>query len=162
VCVVGRNVPNTFKDILARTRKGKNGCLEWTGHVNSSGYGQAKRDGKECLVHRWAWEYWRGPIPKGKKVLHKCDNTRCLRMRHLFLGSQKDNVRDMCRKGRHMNGKKTHCWRGHPLKGANLCINYKGERQCRNCGAIRARIHLGWILQRAETVPIKFSGRRSI
>jgi hypothetical protein len=42
----------------------------------------------------------RGSIPKGMKVLHHCDNPRCVRFSHLFLGTQKDNIDDMFAKGR--------------------------------------------------------------
>lgn len=42
----------------------------------------------------------RGEIPIGKKVLHKCDFGLCFNPRHLFIGTQRDNVLDMRRKGR--------------------------------------------------------------
>jgi hypothetical protein len=41
-----------------------------------------------------------GDIDKGMSVLHKCDNRRCVRPDHMFLGTQKDNVLDMRKKGR--------------------------------------------------------------
>ena len=51
-------------------------------------------------AHRAAWELANGPVPNGMSVLHRCDNPPCVRPEHLFVGTQKDNVRDMIEKGR--------------------------------------------------------------
>lgn len=68
--------------------------------VTTHGYGQIKINLKSWRAHRAAWVAFRGPIPKGIYVLHKCDNPPCCNPRHLFLGTNTDNVRDMIRKGR--------------------------------------------------------------
>jgi DNA-binding NarL/FixJ family response regulator len=47
------------------------------------------------------WERTYGPIPKGMQVLHRCDNPKCVRLVHLFLGTPKDNMQDKIRKSRH-------------------------------------------------------------
>jgi hypothetical protein len=69
-------------------------------------------------------------------VLHKCDHPLCIEITHLRLGTQRDNIHDMMRKGRHRNQNtgKTHCKRGHPLKGDNVRIKKDGRRNCRACG----------------------------
>jgi len=51
-------------------------------------------------AHQIAWVSANGPIPDGLNVLHRCDNPPCCRPEHLFLGTQKDNVRDCMAKGR--------------------------------------------------------------
>lgn len=63
-------------------------------------YPQIKIDGKKVAVHRAYYEAIVGPIPPGLHVLHECDNPRCHRPSHLWVGTSTDNVRDMLRKGR--------------------------------------------------------------
>ncbi len=43
-----------------------------------------------------------GGILSGVIVCHRCDNKKCVRPDHLFLGSQSDNIRDCVAKGRHV------------------------------------------------------------
>src|SRR5208282_1812818 len=51
---------------------------------------------------RFAWELANGPIAAGLFACHHCDNPPCVR--HLFLGTGKDNSDDMISKGRWRNG----------------------------------------------------------
>jgi hypothetical protein len=80
--------------------KDEAGCWPWTGHIASHGYGIFHHDGSRIGAHRKAFELANGPIPDGINVCHKCDNPRCVRPDHLFLGTQKDNIADMIAKGR--------------------------------------------------------------
>lgn len=76
------------------------GCWNWTGALNTHGYGHIRVHSKWAPTHRFSWELSNGLIPDGLSVLHHCDNRRCVRPDHLFLGTALDNVRDMHAKGR--------------------------------------------------------------
>lgn len=79
-------------------------CHIWQGNVTPGGYGRAeKTHGLRTLAHRQTWINERGEIPDGLSVLHRCDVRSCVRLDHLFLGTQKDNMHDMVEKGRHRN-----------------------------------------------------------
>lgn len=75
-------------------------CWTWTACGRGNGYGCMKIAGRVCDVHRLAWLIHFGDIASGLLVCHKCDNRICVRPDHLFLGTSKDNVRDMIDKGR--------------------------------------------------------------
>lgn len=81
------------------------GCWEWTASTHKFGYGQlfVEWKARPLQAHRVSWELHFGEIPKGKHVLHKCDNPLCVRPDHLFLGTHEDNLSDMNRKGRHFS-----------------------------------------------------------
>lgn len=77
------------------------GCWNWTGALVAGRYGNSTWKNKPSLAHRASWEMHHGDIPEGLNVCHHCDNGKCVRPDHLFLGTQKDNVQDMIKKGRH-------------------------------------------------------------
>lgn len=118
-------------------------CWIWTGTTNELGYGLIHVGQRRVRVHRVSWEIANGPIPEGLCVCHRCDNPRCVRPDHLFLGTQADNLRDMCSKGRHGWSAAAkliaHCKRGHIIDGDRT---YKGGRgrYCRQCARERDRL----------------------
>lgn len=79
----------------------ESGCLIWMGGEGWNGYGQLVYHWKHWRAHRLAWELTYGSTPAGLNVLHHCDTPLCFNPRHLFLGTQLDNVLDAVDKGRH-------------------------------------------------------------
>lgn len=81
------------------------GCWLWKGATvgNDPCYGGFIFDGKKQRAHRVSWILEHGQIPDGMCVLHHCDQRLCVRVSHLFLGTNKDNYDDMMAK--HRNGK---------------------------------------------------------
>jgi hypothetical protein len=79
------------------------GCWLWEGATVFYGYGVTGYDGKSKRVHRLSWEIYRGPIPAGMVICHRCDTPPCANPDHLFLGTRSDNNYDCVRKGRANN-----------------------------------------------------------
>lgn len=76
-------------------------CWLWTGYLMAKEYGQFRGfDGRTILAHRQAWLLTFGSIEDDLCVLHVCDEPRCVRPDHLFLGTRADNNADMRAKGR--------------------------------------------------------------
>ena len=100
-------MPTLAERLNAKTKKRNNGCWEWQGYLASgTGYGVMSVGNRPKGVHRVAYELNHGPIPKGMCVCHTCDNRKCIRPDHLFLGTKADNLEDMRAKGRQAKGKK--------------------------------------------------------
>lgn len=77
-------------------------CWIWLGAHNRCGYGMfLVEQGKTRGAHRWIYEQTYGPIPKDQDICHRCDNRSCVNPAHLWSGTAKENLRDMCLKGRH-------------------------------------------------------------
>ena len=78
----------------------KTGCWEWQGaFFKGKRYGifyWGIVNGKEKMfqAHRAAWTLFRGAIPDGTIICHKCNNPPCCNPDHLYVGTHLTNARD--------------------------------------------------------------------
>jgi hypothetical protein len=78
------------------------GCWLWTGSgADHQGRGRVWIGGRLVLMHRAVWQHLHGPIPADMYLCHHCDTPACVRPDHLYVGTPKDNVRDMLNRKRH-------------------------------------------------------------
>jgi hypothetical protein len=122
----------------------------WTGPRRANGYGAfSLRHGQPALAHRYAWVLTFGPIPSGLFVLHTCDVRACVNPSHLFLGTHRDNMHDMARKGRAARGER-HVSRVHPdrvPRGDRSGARLHPETRPRGERALHSRLAAGAVLE---------------
>lgn len=82
-----------------KVSKSTDGCWEWIGGT-ARGYGTILFEGRMQMAHHVAWKLANREIPTGQIICHSCDNPRCVRLDHLFLGTHSENAIDRERKGR--------------------------------------------------------------
>lgn len=82
-------------------------CWPWQLSTRGAGYGSFKLNGKRLVAHRMAWVFTYGS-PGDFCVLHSCDNPPCCNPKHLFLGTDADNMVDAMKKLRHAYGERHH------------------------------------------------------
>lgn len=88
---------------------GADDCWPWKLSLGHNGYGQpgtAEQRKIASTAHRVAYILANGPVPAGMKVCHSCDNPVCCNPKHLWAGTNKENMEDCSNKGRTRKGGK--------------------------------------------------------
>ncbi len=114
-------------------------CWVWPRSRNSGGYGTC-RDG---FAHRVAYEAFRGPIPTGHDIHHRCGNRACVNPFHLETKTRRDHLLSTPGNIASVAASKTHCPQGHPYDEVNtyVTVDEKGSshRSCKRCNYERNR-----------------------
>lgn len=84
------------------------GCWIWNDLRTPGGYGVVSDKGRTEFAHRAAWRMANGDIPTGMVVSHLCHCPACVRLDHLFLETQSENITRSYAAGRGANGSKHH------------------------------------------------------
>jgi hypothetical protein len=86
-------------------RRGADDCWPWQARCDKDGYGwfwDSDVSKVSIRAHRYSWMLHTGAMPDASvHVCHHCDNPPCVNPAHLFVGTNKDNIDDKMRKGRH-------------------------------------------------------------
>jgi HNH endonuclease len=127
-------LPERFRHKII-VQRGTN-CWIWIGGTHPKGYGRyAVTHNLTEYAHRFAHEFFFGPIPKHLQCDHLCRNKRCVNPIHIEITTGHINTM----RGMNfpiMDGQ--HCQKGHPLFGKNLYME-GSIRRCRICGNERAK-----------------------
>lgn len=104
---ITKYIPSTLFPVSLKNRfyssvltPNNQGCMEWVARLDNAGYGRFPIRGKNIQAHRLSFILHNGLIAKDMIVMHICDNRKCCNPEHLKLGTQKENIQDMDRKGR--------------------------------------------------------------
>jgi len=100
--------------IIKNIKVNENGCWIWQKPIQPTGYGKTTYKLKSVDCHRVSWIVFKGKIQKGKIICHFCDIRSCCNPSHLWVGTHKENTRDM------MNKKKVFDFKGEKNNQAIL------------------------------------------
>lgn len=79
------------------------GTVMNSGYIGFCYYRTTDRKKRYITVHRFSALLKYGDVVNNFTVMHTCDNRVCVNPDHLRIGTQKENIQDMHRKGRAVN-----------------------------------------------------------
>lgn len=127
-----------FGEVEHLVARAADGCWNWTGAINSSGYGNVNRDGRTYMAHRYVYESHRGAIPEGLTLDHLCRNIQCVNPEHMEPVTVAENLRRAA-------AVRTTCKAGHEYTSENTRVHSPRpgwfKRDCRECDRARARAY---------------------
>lgn len=156
-------------------KDGPDECWLWTGRRVQV---KQNRDGRKFLVsngygiftvhaikkgpihaHRISYALHNGYVPRGRVVMHSCDNKQCVNPKHLSTGTQHQNMLDAHSKGIYGGPKGpisfVYCLNGH-LRRGEKCVEC--ERIRNNAEAERHAKRIRLLLDRAKCLPDTLDG----
>lgn len=108
-------------------------CLIWP-YARTSRYGHLTKDNEQRRVHILSYEIFISP--DHQFVLHTCDNGFCFNPKHLWSGTQRDNMQDCIKKGRFIRRGGLEHWRArdtsqYELRAMAREMYAKGDKSMR-------------------------------
>lgn len=116
------------------------GCWLWTGALARNSYGTSHEGRRTIVAHRLFYKIFKGEIPDGLVIDHKCRVRCCVNPDHLEPVTMRENIMRGVGPDRNRERKttRTHCIHGHPTTPENLYV--RGDvRSCIPCNRIRSR-----------------------
>lgn len=135
---VARDPVERFWEKVTKT----DSCWLWNSTLSSMGYGvigirtRDRRKNSMVYAHRFSYELHNGTFDKSLVVCHKCDNPKCVRPEHLFVGTQTDNMRDCANKGRLRPGNTRGTNNGNAKLDAETVQAIRSARGIRRAGIL--------------------------
>ena len=101
----GYNMSKILQERLLKKVNKTATCWLWMGKTQSDGYGEIWHPEKKKLVtvHKLMYQWFNGEVPEKKFVCHTCDVRNCVNPKHLWVGTNRDNIIDAAKKGRVAN-----------------------------------------------------------